>query len=37
MVGGTGTHTAGQAEPGHGTAVETEVLGSSTRGSGRQG
>ena len=28
----TGTHAARQAEPGHGTAVATAVLGSGTRG-----
>ena len=31
MVGGTGTHVAGQAEPGHRAVVETAVLGSGTR------
>ena len=39
MVGGTGTHAAGLAEPGHETAVETTVLGSGTPavGGGRVG
>ena len=39
MVGGTGTHAAGQAEPRHVTAVETAVLGSGKRtaGGGRAG
>ena len=30
----TGTHAARQAEPGHGTAVETAVLGSGTHTAG---